>query len=100
MPAKGASAPCRNTGREHPGRVEQGLVDIMLMSAHTNDLLTIQERLFDESHDHTRGPGRTTPRISTLPAAAPMHRILRSRFDPRQSITSSAAKSTASLKIA
>jgi hypothetical protein len=29
--------------------VEQGLVDIMLMSAHTNNLLTIQERLFDES---------------------------------------------------
>lgn len=29
--------------------VRQGLVDIMLMSAHTNDLLTIQERLFDDS---------------------------------------------------
>ncbi|HVA50791.1 MAG TPA: hypothetical protein VNH11_30885 [Pirellulales bacterium] len=30
--------------------VRQGLVDIMLMSASTNDVLTIQERLFDDSH--------------------------------------------------
>jgi hypothetical protein len=30
--------------------VRQGLVDIMLMSAHANDLLTIRERLFDNSH--------------------------------------------------
>src|SRR2546423_14153643 len=30
--------------------VEQGLVDIMLMSAHTNEVLTIQKRLFDKSH--------------------------------------------------
>ena len=30
--------------------VRQGLVDIMLMSASTNELLTIQERLFDPSH--------------------------------------------------
>jgi hypothetical protein len=30
--------------------VQQGVVDIMLMSAHTNDLLTIQERIFDKSH--------------------------------------------------
>ncbi len=30
--------------------VAQGLVDIMLMSAHTNDMLTIQKRLFDTSH--------------------------------------------------
>ena len=30
--------------------VQQGVVDIMLMSAHTNDLLTIQERIFDNSH--------------------------------------------------
>ena len=30
--------------------VQQGVVDIMLMSAHTNDLLTIQERIFDRSH--------------------------------------------------
>jgi hypothetical protein len=29
--------------------VRQGLVDIMLMSAHTNAILTIQERLFDNS---------------------------------------------------
>ena len=33
--------------------VEQGLVDIMLMSAHTNEILTIQERIFDN--------GRVTP---------------------------------------
>lgn len=30
--------------------VHQGLVDIMLMSASSNEVLTIQERLFDESH--------------------------------------------------
>jgi len=30
--------------------VRQGLVDIMLMSPHTNALLTIEERLFDNSH--------------------------------------------------
>ena len=30
--------------------VRQGLIDIMLMSAHTNALLTIEERLFDNSH--------------------------------------------------
>ncbi|MCI0377092.1 MAG: hypothetical protein L0215_05775 [Gemmataceae bacterium] len=30
--------------------VEQGLVDIMLMSAHTNEILTIQKRIFDKSH--------------------------------------------------
>lgn len=30
--------------------VRQGFVDIMLMSASTNEVLTIQERLFDDSH--------------------------------------------------
>ena len=30
--------------------VKQGLVDIMLMSAHTSGILTIEERLFDNSH--------------------------------------------------
>lgn len=30
--------------------VYQGLVDIMLMSAHTSGILTIEERLFDNSH--------------------------------------------------
>ena len=30
--------------------VEQGLVDIMLMSASTNDVLTIEQRVFDKSH--------------------------------------------------
>ncbi len=30
--------------------VKQGLIDIMLMSAHTNGILTIQERLFDTTH--------------------------------------------------
>ncbi len=29
--------------------VEQGLVDIMLMSAHANEILTIQKRIFDKS---------------------------------------------------
>src|SRR3954453_21404219 len=30
--------------------VAQGLVDIMLMSAHTNEVLTLQQRTFDHSH--------------------------------------------------
>lgn len=30
--------------------VEQGLVDIMLMSASTNEVLTIEQRVFDKSH--------------------------------------------------
>ena len=30
--------------------VAQGLIDIMLMSAHTNEVLTIQKRIFDQSH--------------------------------------------------
>ncbi|HZZ77673.1 MAG TPA: hypothetical protein VFE62_04085 [Gemmataceae bacterium] len=30
--------------------VAQGLVDIMLMSAHTNEILNIQKRIFDRSH--------------------------------------------------
>ena len=30
--------------------VEQGLIDIMLMSASTNDVLTIQQRIFENSH--------------------------------------------------
>ena len=30
--------------------VEQGIVDIMLMSTSTNDVLTLQERLFENSH--------------------------------------------------
>ena len=30
--------------------VQQGLVDIMLMSPHTNSILTVEERLFDNSH--------------------------------------------------
>src|SRR4051812_8959294 len=29
--------------------VEQGLVDIMLMSAHANEILTLQKRIFDRS---------------------------------------------------
>ena len=30
--------------------VAQGLVDIMLMSAHTNEILTMQKRIFEKSH--------------------------------------------------
>jgi hypothetical protein len=30
--------------------VQQGLVDIMLMSAHTSEILTIQKRIFEQSH--------------------------------------------------
>ena len=37
----------RNLIREN---IEQGLIDIMLMSASSNEVLTIKERLFDASH--------------------------------------------------
>ena len=40
--------------------VEQGLVDIMLMSAHTNGILTIEERLFDNSHVTPAARARST----------------------------------------
>src|SRR5437899_12308121 len=30
--------------------VQQGLVDVMLMSAHTNEILNIQQRVFERSH--------------------------------------------------
>ncbi len=43
--------------------VQQGLVDIMLMSAHTNDLLTIKERLFDHSHITPAGRANDTTDI-------------------------------------
>jgi len=38
--------------------VKQGLVDIMLMSASSSEVLTIDERLFDNSNNHTRRAGQ------------------------------------------
>lgn len=43
--------------------VDQGLIDIMLMSAHTSDLLTIGERLFDNSHVTPAGRANDTTDI-------------------------------------
>jgi len=43
--------------------VRQGLVDIMLMSAHTNSILTIQERLFENSHVTPAARGNDTTDI-------------------------------------
>jgi len=43
--------------------VHQGLVDIMLMSPHTSDLLTIGERLFDSSHVTPAGRANDTTDI-------------------------------------
>src|SRR5262245_49195300 len=41
----------------------QGLVDIMLMSASTNEVLTIRERLFDDSHVTPAGRANDTSDI-------------------------------------
>ena len=43
--------------------VHQGLVDIMLMSASTNEVLTIHERLFDNSHITPAGRANDTTDI-------------------------------------
>jgi hypothetical protein len=43
--------------------VHQGLVDIMLMSASSNEVLTIQERLFDNSHITPAARGNDTSDI-------------------------------------
>ena len=50
--------------------VRQGIVDIMLMSASTNDLLTIGERLFDNSRTSRRPRGPTTPATCSSSAAS------------------------------
>mgnify|MGYP006271815827 CR=1 FL=1 len=46
--------------------VRQGLVDIMLMSASSNEVLTIQERLFDDSHITPAGRANDTSDIHIL----------------------------------
>lgn len=46
--------------------VKQGLVDIMLMSASSNEVLTIQERLFDNSHVTPAGRANDTSDIHVL----------------------------------
>ncbi len=46
--------------------VKQGLVDIMLMSASTNEVLTIQERLFDDSHITPAARANDTSEIHLL----------------------------------
>jgi len=46
--------------------VHQGLVDIMLMSASSNEVLTIQERLFDDSHVTPAGRCNDTTDIHTF----------------------------------
>ena len=46
--------------------VEQGLIDIILMSASTNEVLTIQERLFDNSHVTPAGRSNDTTDIHTF----------------------------------
>ncbi len=50
--------------------VEQGLVDIMLMSAHTNEILTHPETHLRPQPPSRPPPGPTTPPISTSCAAA------------------------------
>jgi len=46
--------------------VRQGIVDIMLMSASSNEVLTIQERLFDNSHVTPAGRVNDTTDIHTF----------------------------------
>lgn len=46
--------------------VKQGLVDIMLMSASSNEVLTIQERLFEHSHITPAGRANDTTDIHVL----------------------------------
>ncbi len=52
--ATGRSADAPRSLQEYREQIEQivaqGLVDIMLMSAHANEILTIQKRIFDHSH--------------------------------------------------
>ena len=45
--------------------VHQGLVDIMLMSAHTSGILTIEERLYSTTRTLPRPPGPTIRPTST-----------------------------------
>ena len=47
--------------------VQQGLVDIMLMSAHTNEILTIQKRIFDNSPVTPAAPRRPGTIASRFP---------------------------------
>jgi hypothetical protein len=46
--------------------VAQGLVDVMLMSAHTNEILTIQKRIFDNSHVTPAARGNDTTDIHVM----------------------------------
>ncbi len=46
--------------------VQQGLVDIMLMSAHTNEILTIQKRIFDHSHVTPAARGNDTTDVHVM----------------------------------
>jgi len=46
--------------------VAQGVVDIMLMSAHTNEILNIQERIFEKSHITPAGRANDTTDIHVV----------------------------------
>ncbi len=46
--------------------VQQGLVDIMLMSAHTNEILNIQKRIFDNSHVTPAARGNDTTDVHVM----------------------------------
>ena len=74
--------------------VHQGVVDIMLMSAHTNHALTIRERLFENSAI-TPPPGPTTPPTSTSPGGRATPRAPPGRSGRPASTISSAATSIA-----
>ena len=46
--------------------VAQGLVDITLMSAHTNEILTIQQRIFEQSHVTPAARGNDTTDVHVM----------------------------------
>ena len=75
--------------------IRQGLVDIMLMSASTNEVLTIHERLFDDSPVTPAVRANDTTDIHIVRGSALRRRSRRGRSAPRRSTTSSAATSTA-----
>ena len=75
--------------------VAQGLVDIMLMSASSNEVLTIRERIFDGSHITPAIRANDTTEIWLAGGEGAMAYSRRSRSARPRSTTPSAARSSA-----
>ena len=65
--------------------VRQGLVDIMLMSVSTSEVLTVKERLFEDSAVTPAVRVNDSTDIHLMAAAAPTPRSRRCRSQPRRS---------------